>query len=224
MADLIMRWQQILGDLADLCAISPLCAAPPVLLAVSKTQPAAAIEPLLAAGHRHFGENRIQELMDKWPALREHYPDAVLHAIGPLQTNKVRETLEHCNALHTIDRLPLVDAILRERDKRGAGRCSQFFIQVNSGEEAQKGGVAPADLASLLYHCRSNGLPVSGLMCVPPLAAQPAVHFAFLRALAERHNLANLSMGMSGDYPHAIRFGATHIRIGTALFGGRVAL
>lgn len=224
MTDLVMRWQEILNDLTRLCAASPLCSTPPALLAVSKTQPSGAIEPLLAASHRHFAENRVQETLEKWPGLRERYPDAILHLIGPLQTNKVREALEQYDALHTIDRPALVDAILRERDKRGPGRCGQFFIQVNTGEEPQKAGVPPAGLAALLAHCRTHGLPVTGLMCVPPQTALPAPHFAFLRTLAERHDLASLSMGMSGDYPEAIRFGATHIRVGTALFGERVSM
>lgn len=193
------------------------------LIAVSKTHPTEAIIPLIQAGQLDFGENRVQEAAEKWPALRELYPHIKLHLIGSLQTNKVKAALSLFDVIQTIDRPSLVDAIVHEMQKSDSYRCKQFFIQVNTGEEPQKGGVIPQELPELIKHIRSTPLAVSGLMCVPPSHDNPAPHFALLYKLAHELNLLNLSMGMSGDYETAIRLGATHIRVGTALFGERLA-
>lgn len=201
---------------------TPLAAKQVTLIAVSKTHPAEAILPLLEAGHRVFGENRVQEAAEKWPALREKYPDIQLHLIGSLQSNKVKEALQLFDAIHTIDRQSLVEAIVKESAKLKDVRCKQFFVQVNIGEEAQKGGVSPKETPDLIDYIRSqNAFPLSGLMCVPPAEESPAPYFALLHKMAAELELPHLSMGMSGDYETAIRLGATHIRVGTALFGER---
>lgn len=192
------------------------------LIAVSKGHPAHRIEAALAAGHRSFGENRVQEAMDKWPALRAEWPGAALHYIGALQTNKARDAVAFADAIHAIDRAKLARAVSREMERQG--RRPDCFIQVNTGAEPQKAGVPPEDLDALVTLCREElVLPVSGLMCIPPASDDPAPHFALLRELAARHGLAQLSMGMSADYRSAIAMGATHIRVGTAVFGARPA-
>lgn len=191
------------------------------LVAVSKFQPAGRIEAALAAGHRLFGENRVQEAKGRWPALRQRYADIRLHLVGPLQTNKVKDAVALFDVIETVDRPKLADALAAEMDR--TGRRPDCLVQVNTGEEAQKAGVAPAALADLLQHCiRDRRLPVTGLMCIPPLDESPAPHFALLAELAGRHGLAVLSMGMSGDYETAIHQGATLVRVGTAIFGDRV--
>ncbi len=192
------------------------------LIAVSKTHPASSIIPLIEAGQKAFGENRVQEAADKWPAIREQYPDIELHLIGSLQTNKVKEALSLFDVIQTVDRPSLVDAFIKESRKTGAVRCRTFYVQVNTGEEAQKGGVKPGDLKSLMDYINTTGLYIVGLMCVPPVNVPSAPHFALLYELAREFNLPELSMGMSGDYETAIRLGATNIRIGTALFGKRL--
>jgi pyridoxal phosphate enzyme (YggS family) len=190
------------------------------LVAVSKTHGPDAIHPLLEAGQRVFGENRVQEAAAKWPPLRAGYPDIELHLIGPLQTNKTREAVALFDAIHSLDRLKLAKALAEEREK--SGRCPRLFIQVNTGEEAQKAGVPPLDAPAFIAECRETWkLPVEGLMCIPPVGENPAPHFALLAKLAREHGLAFLSMGMSEDFEVAIRFGATHVRVGTALFGAR---
>ena len=189
------------------------------LIAVSKTKPAEDIEPLLAAGHRVFGENRVQEAADKWPALRARYPDAKLHLVGQLQSNKAEEAVALFDAIHAVDRPSLVEALAKAMAK--TGRRPDCFIQVNIGDEDQKGGCAVADLPGLLALCRERDLPVAGLMCIPPADVEPAPYFALLAKLAKRHDLSGLSMGMSGDFETAITIGATHVRVGTALFGAR---
>ena len=190
------------------------------LIAVSKGHPPGRIVPALDAGHRAFGENRVQEACEKWPALRAEWPGAVLHYIGALQTNKVRDAVAVADAIHAIDRPKLATAIAREMERQG--RRPACFIQVNTGAELQKAGVLPAGLDALFAHCRHDLLlPVTGLMCIPPAADDPAPHFALLRELAARHDLAHLSMGMSADYRTAIAMGATHVRVGTAIFGAR---
>ncbi len=192
------------------------------LIAVSKGHPARRIEAALAAGHRSFGENRVQEAMDKWPALRAEWPGAALHYIGALQTNKARDAVAFADAIHAIDRAKLARAVSREMERQG--RRPDCFIQVNTGAEPQKAGVPPEDLDALVALCREElVLPVSGLMCIPPASDDPAPHFTLLRELAARHGLAQLSMGMSADYRSAIAMGATHIRVGTAVFGPRPA-
>ena len=189
------------------------------LIAVSKTRPAAAIGPLIAEGQRVFGENRIQEAEAKWPALREAAPDIRLHLVGQLQSNKADDAVALFDAIHSVDRSSLVTALARAMDK--AGRRPDCFIQVNIGAEEQKGGAAIADLPSLLAEARAAGLPVAGLMCLPPADREPAPYFALLAKLAREEGMACLSMGMSSDYPTALTLGATHVRVGTALFGAR---
>ena len=190
------------------------------LVAVSKTHPAASVRPALAAGHRAFGENRIQEGEAKYPQLREEFPDLALHLIGPLQTNKVRDAVASFDVIETVDRPRLALALANEMER--SGRRPPCLIEVNTGEEAQKAGVMPAAADGFIVECRERiGLPIIGLMCVPPLEEEPAPHFALLREIARRHGLAVLSMGMSADFEKAIRFGATHVRVGTAIFGAR---
>ena len=212
----INKWQTIIQEIKDAGRAA-------TLIAVSKSQHAEAIIPLLEAGHRDFGENKIQEALGKWPILKSRYKDVRLHLIGSVQTNKVKDALTFFDAIHTVDRESLIDAIIKERNK-GETHCQQFFIQVNTGEESQKGGVSPFQLEALLNYSREKKLPITGLMCVPPVEDLPAPHFALLRTLGEKWKLENLSMGMSDDYPTALRLGATHIRVGTALFGERPAL
>lgn len=190
------------------------------LIAVSKTYPGHAIEPVLAAGQRVFGENYVQEAAGKWPALREAWPGIELHMIGPLQSNKAREAVALFDAIHSLDRPSLAAALSKEIAR--AGRSPRLFVQVNTGEEPQKGGVVPAGLAAFLAACRDEyGLTIEGLMCIPPADEPPSAHFAFLAKLAAEHGLTGLSMGMSADYEQAIMLGATHVRVGSAIFGAR---
>jgi len=189
------------------------------LIAVSKTHDAAAIRPLIAAGQRHFGENRVQEAAAKWPDLRAETPDIKLHLIGQLQSNKADEAVALFDAIHSVDRSSLVQAIAKACDK--AGRRPRLFVQVNIGDEEQKGGCPVADLPTLLAEAKAAGLAIDGLMAIPPADIEPAPFFALLDELAERHGLVGRSMGMSGDYETAVTLGATHVRVGTALFGAR---
>ena len=189
------------------------------LIAVSKTQPVEAIVPLIAAGQCVFGENRVQEAQAKWPELKARHPDLRLHLIGQLQSNKAEEAVLLFDAIHSVDRPSLVTALAKAMAK--AGRRPDCFVQVNIGDEPQKGGCAVADLPALLAQCAEAGLPVSGLMCIPPDGQEAAPYFALLAKLARRHGVAGLSMGMSGDYESAVMIGATHVRVGTALFGAR---
>ena len=195
-------------------------AAAVTLVAVSKTHDAGAISSAIAAGQRVFGENRVQEAQAKYPALKAAHPDLVLHLIGPLQSNKVREAVALFDVIETVDRPKLADALAREMER--AGRRPRCFIQVNTGEEPQKAGVPPAAADAFIAECREQWrLPVVGLMCIPPLDQEPSPHFALLSEIARRHELPELSMGMSADYEIAIRLGATHVRVGTAIFGER---
>lgn len=190
------------------------------LVAVSKTFGVDEIVPLIEAGQRIFGENRVQEATAKWPALKARFPDLELHLIGPLQTNKLDDALGLFDAFHTLDREKLALALVKARD-RGL-RLPRLFVQVNTGEEPQKAGIAPADTDGFLVRCRDDwALSIEGLMCIPPLDEEPALHFALLEKLARRNGLAKLSMGMSGDFEKAIAFGATHVRVSSALFGAR---
>lgn len=189
------------------------------LIAISKTQDAAAIQPLIAAGQRVFGENRVQDAQGKWPALREAHPGIALHMVGQLQSNKAEEAVALFDAIHGLDRSSLVGALAKAMDK--AGRRPTCFVQVNIGDEAQKGGCPVADLPALLAEARAADLPLAGLMCVPPADVEAAPYFALLAKLARDNGVAGLSMGMSGDYETAVMLGATHVRIGTALFGTR---
>lgn len=189
------------------------------LVAVSKTHPADAIEPLIAAGQRVFGENRVQEAQAKWPAIRERHPEVELHLVGQLQSNKAEEAVALFDAVHSLDRSSLVSALAKAMDR--AGRRVPCFVQVNIGAEEQKGGCAIAQLPSLLAEAHDAGIPLAGLMCVPPLDIEPAPFFALLDQLACDNGLEGRSMGMSGDFETAIMLGATHVRVGTALFGER---
>lgn len=191
------------------------------LVAVSKTMPADAVLEALAAGQRLFGENRVQEAQAKFPALRARYPDLRLHLIGHLQTNKAEEAVAVADLIETVDRPKLAESLAKAMAK--LGKRVPVYVQVNTGEEPQKGGVAPPEAETLLAHCRSLGLDVRGLMCIPPVDDEPAPHFALLADMARRFGLAELSMGMSGDFDIAIRLGATHVRVGTAIFGARTA-
>jgi pyridoxal phosphate enzyme (YggS family) len=190
------------------------------LIAVSKTFAADDIRPVLAAGQRVFGENRVQEAQGKWPQLRAEFPDLKLHLIGPLQSNKAADAVALFDAIHTLDRRKIAKAVADEMGKQN--RKLQLFVQVNTGEEPQKAGVMPADAKSFVAMCRDDlKLEIAGLMCIPPVEEEPAVHFAFLAKLARELDLRGLSMGMSGDYETAIAFGATHVRVGSAIFGSR---
>ena len=189
------------------------------LVAVSKTHPADAIESLLAAGQRVFGENRVQEAQGKWPALRDRYPDVRLHLVGQLQSNKAADAIGLFDAIHSVDRPSLVQALVTAMDR--TGQTADCFAQVNIGDEPQKGGCAVADLPALIATARAVGLPLAGLMAVPPADREPAPYFALLAKLAREEGLDGLSMGMSADAETAVRCGATHVRIGSALFGAR---
>ncbi|MBP8230670.1 MAG: YggS family pyridoxal phosphate-dependent enzyme [Rhizorhabdus sp.] len=212
------RVDAILSRIAHAAALADRKASDIELIAVSKTKPATAINPLIATGHRCFGENRVQEAEEKWPELRG--TDGLkLHLIGQLQSNKAEQAVALFDAIHSVDRPSLIDALAKAMDRQG--RRPDCFVQVNIGEEDQKGGCAIADLPATLARARDAGLPVVGLMAVPPLDVEPAPYFALLAKLAARHGLTGLSMGMSSDFETAIMLGATHVRIGTALFGER---
>ncbi len=190
------------------------------LIAVSKTYFAPEIEPVLVAGHRCFGENRVQEAKGKWPDLRQLYPHIELHLIGPLQSNKAKEAVQLFDCIHTIDRPKIAQAIATEM--KAQGRVLKLFVQVNTGEEPQKAGVMPADASAFIAMCRNElYIEIAGLMCIPPVDEEAAIHFTFLAKLAHAHGLKALSMGMSADFETAIAFGATHVRVGSAIFGTR---
>lgn len=191
------------------------------LIAVSKVQPNDRVTAVLEQGHRCFGENRVQEAAGKWPAFRTRFDTIDLHLIGPLQTNKARQAMELFQAIHSVDRPKLARTIARLAHETGA--CPDLFIQVNTGEEPQKAGVLPADLDGFVAECRDLDLPVQGLMCIPPVTEEPSLHFALLAKMAARNGLTGLSMGMSGDFESAIAQGATHVRVGSAIFGERTA-
>ncbi|MBY6157429.1 YggS family pyridoxal phosphate-dependent enzyme [Pseudooceanicola nitratireducens] len=189
------------------------------LIAVSKMQPDDNVRAVLEQGHRVFGENRVQEAAGKWPGFREEFGDIDLHIIGPLQTNKARQAMELAHAIHSVDRPKLATTLARLADEIGS--CPDLFIQVNTGEEPQKAGILPADTDAFVKEVRDLGLPLKGLMCIPPVEETPSLHFALLAKLAARNGLEGLSMGMSGDFEQAIALGATHVRVGSAIFGAR---
>ena len=189
------------------------------LIAVSKVQPNPRIESVLQEGHRCFGENRVQEAAGKWPAFREIYNDIDLHLIGPLQTNKARQAMELAQSIHTVDRPKLARTIARLAQE--LGHCPDLFVQVNTGEEPQKAGVLPQEVDDFVAEVRELDLPLVGLMCIPPVDEEPSLHFALLAKMAARNGLKGLSMGMSSDFERAIAQGATHVRVGSAIFGAR---
>jgi len=190
------------------------------LIAVSKVQPNERVAAILDEGHRVYGENRVQEAAGKWPMFREQYDGIELHIIGPLQTNKARQAMELADAIHTLDRMKLANTFARLAQE--IGRCPDLYIQVNTGEEDQKAGVLPKDADSFIKEAVALDLPVRGLMCIPPVDEDPASHFALLGEIAARNGLSGLSMGMSGDFETAVAHGATHVRVGSAIFGARV--
>ena len=190
------------------------------LIAVSKKQPDERVRAVLDQGHRLFGENRVQEAAGKWPAFREDYDKIELHLIGPLQSNKARQAFDLFDAIHTLDRIKLARRFADLAQE--LGRCPDLMIQVNTGEEAQKAGIMPAGADTFVAEARALDLPIKGLMCIPPVDEEASLHFALLAKIAERNGLAELSMGMSADFEKAISFGATYVRIGSAIFGDRV--
>ncbi len=213
------RLAQVKDNIARMCKPARRIPDDVNLIAVSKTHPTERIEPLLEIGHRVFGENRVQETQEKWPTLKERYPDVELHLIGQLQSNKAEDAVSVFDAIHALDRQSLLKALAKAMDK--ADRRVPCFVQVNIGDEAQKGGCPIADLPAFLGKVRNADVPVAGLMCLPPADLEPAPFFALLAKLAADNGVAGLSMGMSGDYEIAVQLGATHVRVGTALFGAR---
>ncbi|KUF11070.1 YggS family pyridoxal phosphate-dependent enzyme [Pseudoponticoccus marisrubri] len=215
-----MSLQEIEDRLSRACAEAGRARDEIALIAVSKIQPLERVEAVLEAGHRLFGENRVQEAAGKWPDFKERYEDVSVHLIGPLQSNKARQAMELFDAIHSVDRPKLARTLARLADE--TGHCPELFIQVNTGEEEQKVGILPADADTFIAECRGLDLPLRGLMCIPPVDETPALHFALLQKIANRNGLTGLSMGMSGDFEQAIAFGATHVRVGSAIFGDRV--
>lgn len=190
------------------------------LIAISKTFGPEAIRPVIDAGHRVFGENRVQEAQGKWPALKADHPDIDLHLVGPLQSNKAKDAVALFDVIHTIDRKKIAEAVFAEMQRQG--RSLKLFVQINTGEEPQKAGVAPGDADAFIATCRQDvGLPLEGLMCIPPVDDHPGPHFSLLAGIAERNGLTGLSMGMSSDFEEAVMLGATHVRVGSAIFGAR---
>jgi pyridoxal phosphate enzyme (YggS family) len=219
-ADIAANLEEVRRAIADSAKAAGRDPAAVTLVAVGKVQPVEKLEAALAAGQRVFGENRVQEAKAKFPALRERYPDIELHLIGPLQTNKVKDAVALFDVIETVDRPKLAQALAEEMRKQN--RSLRCFVEVNTGAEPQKAGILPQDVAAFVESCRVDyGLPISGLMCIPPADEEPALHFALLADLAKRLNLPVISMGMSGDFETAVRFGATHVRVGTAIFGAR---
>lgn len=211
---------EVRGHIAKAAKMASRNASEVALIAVSKMHEADAVEAAVAAGQRIFGENRVQEAKAKYPALKERHPEIELHLIGPLQSNKAREAVALFDAIHTVDRESVADALAAEIKR--AGRSPKLFVQVNTGEEPQKAGVAPQDALAFVSSCREkHALSITGLMCIPPAEEDPSAHFALLVKLAREAGVKDLSMGMSGDYEKAVMLGATHIRVGTAIFGAR---
>ena len=218
--DAVGRLAAVRGEIAEACRAAGRDPAGVTLIAVSKIFEAAAIEPVLTAGQTVFGENRVQEAKAKWPPLLQRFPGRELHLIGPLQSNKAKEAVALFDAIHSVDRPSLCEALAKEIERQG--RSPLLFVELNTGGEAQKAGVLPEEADGFLKQCRETyGLAIGGLMCLPPADEPPAPHFALTAKIAARNGLALLSMGMSADFPTAIAFGATHVRVGTAIFGGR---
>lgn len=214
-----MSLQEIEARVAKACAENDRAPESVTLIAVSKVQPNERVAAVLDQGHRVFGENRVQEAAGKWPDFREQYEGIELHIIGPLQTNKARQAMQLAQAIHTLDRPKLAKTMARLAQEMG--QCPDLFVQVNTGEEPQKAGVLPGEADAFIAEARALDLPVHGVMCIPPVEETPALHFALLANIAERNGVTGLSMGMSGDFEQAIAFGATHIRVGSAIFGAR---
>lgn len=212
------RLQRILDELAATARLARRSPAEVALIAVSKTRTVDEIEPLIAAGHREFGESRVQEAAAKWPPLIAAYPDLRLHCIGRLQSNKAAEAVHLFDVIQSVDRLSLLDALVQEAER--AGRAPHVYVQVNIGEEEQKGGCALSDVAELIAAVRASLLPLVGLMAIPPLGVEPSPYFALLAKIARRHEVTGLSVGMSQDFQAAVMLGATAVRVGTALFEG----
>jgi pyridoxal phosphate enzyme (YggS family) len=211
---------EVRNQIARACAEAQRDPATVTLVAISKTFGADAIAPVIAAGQRVFGENRVQEARAKWPALKERHPDIELHLVGPLQSNKTKDAVALFDAIHSVDRPSLAEALAKEFARQT--RRPTLFVEINTGAEPQKAGVLPEDTDAFLRTCReSHGLDIAGLMCIPPADEPPAPHFALTAKIARRNGLKLLSMGMSADFPLAIAFGATHVRVGTAIFGAR---
>lgn len=215
-----MPLAEIQARIASACDVAGRKNADIKLIAVSKVQPNERVAEVLDEGHRIFGENKVQEAAGKWPDFREAYDGIELHLIGPLQSNKVKQAMQLADAIHTVDRTKLANAIARHT--QDLGRCPDLFIQVNTGEEPQKAGILPADTDAFVAEVRALDLPLKGLMCIPPVEEEPSLHFALLAKIAERNGLSGLSMGMSSDFESAIALGATHVRVGSAIFGERV--
>ena len=216
-----MSLPQITARIRAACARADRSPAEVSLIAVSKVQPPERVEAVLDAGHRIFGENRVQEAQGKWPAWKDAYDGVELHLLGPLQSNKVRPAMELFDTIHSIDRIKLARRIADMAQE--TGRCPGLFLQVNTGEEDQKAGVFPSEADAFIHEVRGLDLPVLGLMCIPPADETPSLHFALLAKIAARNGLSGLSMGMSADFEQAIALGATHVRVGSAIFGERVA-
>jgi len=219
-ANCVARFQEVQDRVAAAACDAGRSADEVTIVAVTKTHGPETFLPLLEHGHRTFGENRVQEALDKWPDLRSRFPRARVHLIGPLQTNKVKDAVGFFDAIHSLDRPKLAAKIAQEL--RAQDKSPDLFVQVNTGEEPQKAGIAPRDLDFFLAQCREDfGLKLTGLMCIPPVAEEAAPHFALLAKLARRNGLEHLSMGMTQDFEKAVAYGATHIRVGSALFGPR---
>jgi pyridoxal phosphate enzyme (YggS family) len=219
-SDVAEQLAGVRAEIAVACREAGRDASTVTLIAVSKTFPAEAVAPVIAAGQRVFGENRVQEAKAKWPALREAHPGIELHLIGPLQSNKAKEAVALFDAIHAVDRPSIAEALAKEIARQG--RHPLLFVEINTGEEPQKAGVLPQDADNFIKACREDyGLTVTGLMCIPPFEEAPAPHFALTARIAARNGLKSLSMGMSADFTTAIAFGATHVRVGSAIFGER---
>jgi pyridoxal phosphate enzyme (YggS family) len=216
-----MTLPDITARIAAACARAERSPADITLIAVSKVQPADRVQRVLDAGHRVFGENRVQEAQGKWPAWKDTYDGVELHLLGPLQSNKARPAMELFDVIHSVDRPKLARRIADMAQE--IGRCPALFLQINTGEEDQKAGVSPKDADAFIRDVRAMDVPVAGLMCIPPAEETPSLHFSLLAKIAARNGLTGLSMGMSAEFEQAIAFGATHIRVGSAIFGERVA-
>jgi pyridoxal phosphate enzyme (YggS family) len=214
-----MGLKDIKARVAKACADAGRATDDLALIAVSKVQPLDRVAAVLDEGHRLYGENRVQEAAGKWPDFKAQYTDVSVHLIGPLQTNKARQAMDLFDAIHSVDRPKLAQTLARLAQE--IGHCPALFVQVNTGEEPQKAGILPADADEFIAECRTLDLPIRGVMCIPPVEETPSLHFALLAKIAERNGLSGLSMGMSSDFEQAIAFGATHIRVGSAIFGER---